>query len=400
MRRKPRKAMSVTISGALLLLTAARPAISGITLDHSTAHLSVARYDLAATTVDDKIIFAGGTEQGANAAYTAVDIFNSTAGQWSTANLSTPRCKLGATTVGQLAIFAGGCLSFRDNTFSSQVDIYNDNNATWSTAALSVPRGLIGAVTVGNRAYFAGGATTQSPGGNASGFSNLIDVYDATTNGWSTMTMPHFRYDFTPLAINGKIIFMGGGTPQVDIYDTTKNLWATTNLAEDSNSASRGGYAAAVVGHQAVFYGGTYGAQYQDHIDIYDADTNTWTTKTLPSDIGHSGYGAAASLGQFGLFGGGAYTSYQTNVESFDSATSTFTNVTPLSTGRLSLAAASVGNRLIFAGGYNGGATNAVDIYTATPEPSSLGPLCSALFLLFRKPRQAAGLNGERGRGS
>jgi hypothetical protein len=357
---------------------------AGPTLDHTTFHLSVARYDLAATTVGDKAIFAGGTEQGPYSAYSAVDIFNNTTGQWSTANLSVPRCRLAAATVGNLAIFAGGCLSFRDETFTSQVDIYNDATGTWSTAALSVPRGLLGGVAVGNRAYFAGGATTNFDG-VPSGASNLIDVYDASTNVWSTMTMPHPRYDFTPLAIGGKIIFMGGGAPEVDIYNTLTSTWTTTALTGESSwPASRGGYAAAVVGRRAIFYGGTYADQYLNNIDIYDVDNHSWTPFTLPAN---SGYGAAAALGPFGLFAGGAYTNYQTDVRSFDYLTGVFADATPLSTWRASLAGASIGNHMIFAGGYNGAATSAVDIYTATPEPSSAGLLCFG-FLLLRRHRR------------
>ncbi len=38
----------------------------------------------------------------------AVDLYNSASGTWSTAQLSVARCRLAATSVGNVAIFAGG----------------------------------------------------------------------------------------------------------------------------------------------------------------------------------------------------------------------------------------------------------------------------------------------------
>ena len=50
---------------------------------------------------------AGG-DNGANGLSNAVDLYNSATGVWSTARLSVARCNLAATSVGNVAIFAGG----------------------------------------------------------------------------------------------------------------------------------------------------------------------------------------------------------------------------------------------------------------------------------------------------
>ena len=44
----------------------------------------------------------------AGATYNAVDLYNSATGAWSTAQLSVARCCLAAASVGNVAIFAGG----------------------------------------------------------------------------------------------------------------------------------------------------------------------------------------------------------------------------------------------------------------------------------------------------
>jgi hypothetical protein len=115
----------------------------------STAQLSVKRYLLAATSVGNEAIFAGGSTGGAfvqsgwlricgvfargtmlwfgllcdhllsltraaagsSGASNVVDMYNSATGVWSTAQLSVPRYYLAAASVGSVAIFAGGYLS-------------------------------------------------------------------------------------------------------------------------------------------------------------------------------------------------------------------------------------------------------------------------------------------------
>ncbi len=85
-------------------------------------------------------------------------------GTWSTAQLSVARSHLAATSVGNLAIFAGGLVYYYptgsvspSSTESDVVDLYNSATGTWSTARLSVARYNLAATSVGNLAFFAGG---------------------------------------------------------------------------------------------------------------------------------------------------------------------------------------------------------------------------------------------------
>jgi hypothetical protein len=86
----------------------------------------------------------------------AVDLYNSLTGRWSTAQLSVRRRHIAATSVGNLAIFAGGTAVGSD--YLNVVDLYNIASGTWSTAQLSVARWGLAATSVGNLAIFAGGS--------------------------------------------------------------------------------------------------------------------------------------------------------------------------------------------------------------------------------------------------
>jgi hypothetical protein len=78
----------------------------------ATAQLSENRTELAATSVGNMAIFAGGKTDGPVIYSTdAVDLYNSVTGNWSTAQLSVARNGLAATSVGTVAIFAGGMYS-------------------------------------------------------------------------------------------------------------------------------------------------------------------------------------------------------------------------------------------------------------------------------------------------
>ena len=97
-----------------------------------------------------------------------VDFYNSVSGAWSTAQLSVARTDLAVTSVGNVAIFAGGSARDAGPTWSTAqlksnaVDLYNSASGTWSTAQLSTGRSSLVATSVENVAIFAGGWTGDS----------------------------------------------------------------------------------------------------------------------------------------------------------------------------------------------------------------------------------------------
>ncbi len=239
----------------------------------SAAALSQGRFGLAATTVGNDAIFAGGEVNNPSGGYTysaVVDIYNSSTGQWSTSKLSQARGGLAATTVGDEAIFAGG--GSGTGSPSDVVDIYNSSTGQWSTSKLSQARSSLAAITVGDEAIFAGGwSGTGSP-------SDVVDIYNSSTGQWSTSKLSQARGNLAATTFGDEAVFAGGwsGTGSssnvVDIYNSSTGQWSTSKLSQ-----ARGNLAATTVGDEAFFAGGQsspYGGQ-TNIVDIYHFGVNS-----------------------------------------------------------------------------------------------------------------------------
>jgi hypothetical protein len=207
--------------------------------------LSQNRPFLSVASVGNKILFAGGSQWPIPPyATTRVEIYDIPTQIWSTAELSAPRWNIATVTAGTKVFFAGGMYyDDGDNGFSTDVvDIYDAATNQWSTAQLSVARHSIAAATVGDKVFFAGGQT-----GDYINMSDKIDVYNLTTNSWSTTTLSQPRQYITAVTANNKIYFAGGqsgynilpnsmleavASNRIDIYDNSSNSWSIGSLAE------------------------------------------------------------------------------------------------------------------------------------------------------------------------
>jgi hypothetical protein len=143
----------------------------------------------------------------------------------------------------------------------------------------------------------------------------------------------------------------------VDIYNAETNTWSTATLSQ-----ARSLLVAASVGNKALFAGGTY----SDVVDIYNADTNTWSTAKLSQ--GRS-YLSATAVGSKAFFAGGSISSggKSSVVDIYDAGTNTWSTAT-LSQARNNLSATTVGNKALFAGGEDSHLSNLVDIYDADTD--------------------------------
>jgi len=151
-------------------------------------HLSQGRYFLAAAAANGTVMFGGG--QGATTPIVAERIVNrydvntqiwkDTTWLQST-NL---RAELAAASVGDKVIFAGGSYSSMARDF---VNIYDTKQHRWlPNATLSQKKTRLKSVVYDNNVYFVGGTVN-----GYSIPSDTIDVYDDATESWSTMKIPH-----------------------------------------------------------------------------------------------------------------------------------------------------------------------------------------------------------------
>ena len=119
-----------------------------LSLTRTTATpLSVARKDLAATTVGDYALFGGG--RGSSNSST-VDAYNTSLTRTIPTPLSVARYYLAATSVGNYALFGGG-------SNQTTIDAYDASLTRTTATPLSVGRGYLVATTVGDYALFGGG---------------------------------------------------------------------------------------------------------------------------------------------------------------------------------------------------------------------------------------------------
>ncbi|NEP22626.1 neuraminidase-like domain-containing protein [Moorena sp. SIO3I6] len=292
-------------------------------------NLSEARSNLAAATVSNLAIFAGGEkDKSSRSSSKIVDVFQYQADgsliklDSNGLELSQERTNLAGATVGNLVIFAGG-YNYQNNLYSDNVDVFRDDDGTLTEVTghgltLSEPRSYLVAATVGNLVIFAGGQNDR---------------------GLASTTIDIFRYD-----------------------DGTETLTPVTGHGL-TLSEPRKYFAGATVGNLVIFAGSSS----SDAVDVFRDDDGTLTEVT-----GHGltlsqarSFLAAATVGNLAIFAGGVDSQV---VDVFRDDDGTLTEVTghglTLSESRQSLAGATVGNLVVFAGGKSPGAYyNAIDVF-------------------------------------
>ncbi|MAG35304.1 MAG: hypothetical protein CL878_03520, partial [Dehalococcoidia bacterium] len=361
---------------------------SWVTSGVPPALLAQAREWFAATTVGNKALFAGGNNPAGTVHYDRVDIYDAAVGPpddptaWSTASLSVARRQLAATTVLGKALFGGGYDDIAP--YSDRVDIYDSATGTWSTATLSKGRYVLAATSVGAKAIFAGGYDDDSSNDGAIQ-SNVVDIYDAVTGAWSTAALSQPRDELAATSVGRYALFAGGVVSGegpwvhdvVDIYDNKTGQWTTHSL-----SLRRRSLTATTVGSKALFAGGYDGATIYDRVDIYDAalgsptDAAAWSTATLSAP---RRYLAATTIGHLALIAGGSDGTVYTGVVDIYNANTGTWSTAALSTAHSSFAATAVGGAALFAGGADGIADTAVvDVVQLAQISTSLSTVAAA----------------------
>jgi hypothetical protein len=203
--------------------------------------------------------------------------------------LSEARSKIAVASAGNKIVFAGGRTAQGRPT--ATVDIFDITTQAWSTAQLTIPRYGIAAIAAGNTIYFAGGI---SPSPDTP--SSRIDIYDVVSNSWSTAQLSEPRAEISAAAVGNKIMFAGGvkslncsicTSDRVDVFDGSTNTFTIAHL-----SIAREGLSATTAGNKVYFAGGHEfwnGTGVYDEIDIYDNGNNTWSTSTLAERKAHHG---------------------------------------------------------------------------------------------------------------
>jgi len=191
----------------------------------------------------------------------------------------------GDTTHGGFLYVIGG-----DNSAGVLSDLqrYDPVTDTWTTlTSMPTARAGAAAAVIDDGIFVIGGR--QSTSGPCSGgpYLGTVEKYDVDTNTWSTVApLPNPRSDLAAVAHGGKIFVFGGCTgtasaPSVtneaDMYDPQTNTW-TTGLA--SMPTPRASLVAGHSGDKVYAIGGTDGVSASSVNEVYDIPSNSWSTNT------------------------------------------------------------------------------------------------------------------------
>jgi len=259
-----------------------RPEINATLTEIGT--LSEGKIFIAAGAAGNKIVFAGG--QNEDIGSSTVDIYDVASNSWSTAQLSIPRWSIAVATCGNKIFFGGGVntdgLNFCD--YYNNVDVYDASNNTWSVISLSEGKMSVAATSLGNKVFFGGGYR--------GGFqeSDKVEIYDVTTNQWSYSNLSQGREGMTANVAGGKIYFTGGVTgyvhptgqafpiltARIDIYDYSNNSWSASSLVEPKWL-----HTSVAAGNRIYWAGGYNGSNRSCLVEIKDAITGNSSIANL-----------------------------------------------------------------------------------------------------------------------
>jgi hypothetical protein len=317
----------------------------------STAALSEARYNLAATSANGKVLFAGGaifTGSTGSQAFSTVDVYDRATDKWTVEAMIPGRYLLAATSWGNVAYFGGGA------PFTAKVLAYDTATKTWDGWQLSQARTELSATSAGGKVFFAGGNTLN-------GSTNVVDIYDVTSNTWSVGDMTHAALKPSVASANGKAFFTS--LDVVDIYDTANGSWSSTPLSQP-----RGRPTAVSAEGKVYFVGGRTNGVSSNAMDIYDTATDSWSSKTMPQPHYFETVAAAAG-GKLFFTPVNIEVSFSTEVDIYDIASDSW-SVSNLSQPRTEFGLTALDNQVFFGGGFTArDPSRVVDIYTV-PEPS------------------------------
>ena len=328
------------------------------------AYLTDLRFDLATTNLGNLALFGGGDwldwdHNGVQGSVSdEVDAFNASLTK-STAKekLRYGGGALAAATAGNLAIFAGGKGFY---TYSDYVDGYDIELTRFNAEQnLSDEKAFLAATAVGGWAIFAGGYDYDHY------YKWSVEAYNASLSRLPLENLEKKRRCMAATTLGGYALFAGGFSSTTTAQKIVEafNTSLTRSTLNDTLSIARGGLAATTLGNLALFGGGGTNTNYGSYpesigttytrVDVCNTSL-TISALTVGLSVARACL-AATTLGDYAIFAGGitpgSYTDTKhAEVDVFDSS---LTRTTPavLKEKRYQLAAATVGDCALFGGG-------------------------------------------------
>ena len=272
--------------------------------------------------------------------------------------------------VGKVIISAYGASSTGDTNLTRLYDITADSWSMGAPAPLPArSEAAYGDTTHAGFLYVIGG-------GNSGGVLRDLQRYDPVTDSWTTLaSMPTARAGAVAAVVDNNIFVIGGrssaagpcnGGPYlatVEKYDVDTNTWS----AVASLPSPRSDLAAVTHGGKVFVFGGCTGTgTVTNEVDMYDPETDTWTTGLAPMPTPRASFAAGHSGQRVYAIGGSDGASSLNANEVYNIASNSWSTTTPMQTARLEAGTRSHGGRVYVVGGANpapGSSTDANEVF-------------------------------------
>jgi N-acetylneuraminic acid mutarotase len=250
--------------------------------------MPIVRSHFGSAVWNDRIYVFGGGGEGFKS-LNVVHIYDPAADRWIAGHpMPTTRSGVVAIALDDRIYVMGGGFKRPDGTFNflTTVEIYQPKTDTWETGPDLLMRHDAPAATMLNRdIYLFGGHHPDALGGPLTDPAmNFSEVLDIQAGSWDALLpMPTPRFSLAAVAINGKILAMGGGAFRdgvfknfdlIEIYDPIAKSWMErSGMSLPWPSAGLG---SCVLNDRIYVFGGNDGTCIQDRGDFYDPGIKQW----------------------------------------------------------------------------------------------------------------------------
>lgn len=264
--------------------------------------------------------------------------------------MPTARIGLGA------AVANGKIYAFGGDGGSNVTEEYNPVTNTW-TAKKPMPTGRsrFGIAVYQNKIYVIGGAT-------ANGFTAVNEVYNPSTDTWETKApLPrNGKAELTASVVNGKIYVVGGyffglylvSSNVLDVYDPETDTWTT----KAPMPATVYSCSSAVVDNKIYVIENSFNSRVGSLNQIYDTENDSWSYgRSIP--VGVAGAVAAATTAVFApkrIYVMGGEASANSSNQVYNLENDTWSIGAQMPTSRSYLGVAVIEDTLYAIGGRNG----------------------------------------------
>lgn len=218
--------------------------------------------------------------------------------------------------------------------------------------------------------------------GYRAGDSVLLSAYDIDSDSWihGGAELPDapgpLHSEMAGATVDGIHYAIGGrGGNSLVAFDTVSGSWATLATMPQGARANMG---AAVV--NGLIYvpggaggGGPLGTPVATH-EVYDPDTNSWSSLApVPTPVSDS-YATVAWQGEVYMFGGYDGANHSSVVQIYDPLTDSWRSGASMPTARSNAMAGVCDNQLVVFGGYDGSNLSTTEIYDPVTDSWTAGP--------------------------